>query len=393
MLEGSDRKLATILTLDGGGMRGVLTGCVLAALEEEATKAAGTPQPIAGLFDLVAGTSTGGILALALACPDEADPSRPRHRAEALVELYVKRGPAIFGSVLPGPLRVLKQLFAPKYGAAGLEATLREYLGDHRMHEAVTRVMVTSYDTARGGPYFFKSWRPPEADHAGRDWWNEDDYLLREAARGTSAAPTYFPPFALAPLSPSEGTKSLVDGGVFANQPGVCALAEAFRLFPPDGHDHLVVSVGTGYAQRTLLYPQLRWRGALAWAGPLLEVVFDGVSEATDYELGELLPDGAFHRFQSDSVDIALDDASPEGIQKLLAAGNDLVDAHRAELQELARLLVDPAVRARRVGPPARPTPRLQVPRPAAPAAVPPLAAAARRQGEASAPGRPGGRG
>jgi hypothetical protein len=100
---------------------------------------------------------------------------------------------------------------------------------------------------------------------------------------------------------------------------------------------------------------------------PLLEIVFDGVSDAADYQLDEILPEGRFERFQSDTVDVSLDDASESGIERLLVAGAALVEDRREALARIAATLVDPAIVARRVGPGPRPAPP-----PVAPGVSPP---------------------
>jgi uncharacterized protein len=157
------------------------------------------------------------------------------------------------------------------------------------------------------------------------------------AARATSAAPTYFPPMALDPIDRMEPQKALVDGGVFANNPAMCALAEAIRRFP--GRKYLVVSVGTGADQDQLLYSRVKNFGLAGWAVPILKVVFDGVSDAVDYELGHVLGSSNYFRFQCDSRGLQLDDASDEAIQSLLEVAHGLVRSAEGELNRLAELL------------------------------------------------------
>ncbi|MBA3509431.1 MAG: patatin-like phospholipase family protein [Thermoleophilaceae bacterium] len=158
-----------VLSIDGGGIRGIIPALVLAELERRAGR------PVADLFDLVAGTSTGGILALALAQPGR--DGRPARTAEELVELYETEGPRIFARDLLQRIRSVEGLADERYSAEGLDRALKRYLGDTRLPDALTPVLVTAYDTAAR-----------EAVLLSRD----DDLAMRDAARATAAAPTYF---------------------------------------------------------------------------------------------------------------------------------------------------------------------------------------------------------
>ncbi len=321
------RNHVAVLAVDGGGIRGLIPARVLAALEHRAG------MPACRLFDLVAGTSTGGIIALGLTRPGDA--GKPRYAAADILELYRSRGPEIFRRSLGHAVLTLGGLVGPKYSGDALEHVLRDYFGATRLHEALTSVLVTSYDTAGATPYFFKSYR--QASPAGSR--GPDDHLMWQAARATAAAPTYFPPFRLAPTDPAGAERSLVDGGVFAMNPAMCALADAYKMVPGSNRGTLVVSLGTGNDDLRLPYDAVRRRGLLSWARPILEVVFDGVSDTVDYQAEEMAE--AYHRFQEEAVVESMDDASPEAIERLLAAADALVARRDEELTRLAKLLRD----------------------------------------------------
>ena len=127
-----------ILSLDGGGIRGVIPATVLAAMERE------LGQPIASSFDMIAGTSTGGILALALTIPG-AD-GRPRYSPADIVKMYVDEGPSIFHASPWEKLARLGNLNGPKYGCSGIEGVLKQYFGDARLKDALTDVLITAYE-------------------------------------------------------------------------------------------------------------------------------------------------------------------------------------------------------------------------------------------------------
>lgn len=201
-----------ILSIDGGGIRGIIPAMVLEEIERC------TGKPVAELFDVVAGTSTGGIIALGLACP------APQYSAAELVNFYVQDGPKVFAHECLGRLR---QLFWPKYGVKELEAVLHRYFGEVRLREARVDVLVPAYDVERRQVIFFRS------AHAVQNP-DDYDYPMRLVARATSAAPTYFKPLLLRTSGPDRHY-ALIDGGVAVNDPGLAAYVDACRTSRPTG--------------------------------------------------------------------------------------------------------------------------------------------------------------
>jgi predicted acylesterase/phospholipase RssA len=294
-----------ILSIDGGGIRGLIPAVVLCELESRAGR------PAAELFDLMAGTSTGGIIACALA---------KGMAAEDIVPLYLEEGPRIFRRSLGRRLGSADGLLDEKHDDTELEAALGTYLGDTTLGEARVDVLVTAYDLHERAPHIFKSWR--------EEW---RDVRMADAARATSAAPTYFEPYLL-------GERSLVDGGVFATNPAMCAYAEAARLQP--GAEVRLVALGTGRLTKRIEHDDAKDWGLVEWVRPVIDVVFDGVADAVDYQLEHVLGD-RHHRFQVTLGERsnALDDASAENLERLHAHARALVDARSADLDELVMLL------------------------------------------------------
>jgi len=293
-----------VLSIDGGGIRGVVPALVLAEIERRAGR------PAASLFDLIAGTSTGGLLACALAKPGALP-------AEELVALYEVEGPRIFSRTVFQRIRSGEGLLDEKYDASGLEDVLDRYLGDARLRETTTDVLVTAYDTERRRPEFFKSTRAREE--------TSRDAPLRDVARATAAAPTYFQPALI------EG-RPLIDGGVFAVNPGMCALAEVLR-YTPDA-EVVLVSLGTGQLTRPFGYDEVKDWGLVEWARPLIDVVFDGASDVADYQLTQLLGAERFFRFQTEltSASDDLDDASEANLRALRLTGERLLEERARDL-------------------------------------------------------------
>ncbi len=323
--------MINVLAIDGGGIRGIIPAMVLAEIERR------TGRPVASLFDLVAGTSTGGILALGLTIPRACGASL--YRAGEFVKLYEQQGCRIFSRSLLRRLLAVDNLTWKKYSSDGIEAVLREYFGDARLRDAVTDVLVTSYEIERRFPFFFKSINA----RARVDY----DFPARDVARATSAAPSYFEPMKL--LS---GTSchhyTLVDGGVFANNPAACALVEA-RATHPDASEFLVVSLGTGAMTRSLPVEMARFWGSIRWAKPLLDIVFDGVSSTVDYQLRELLPEAEgdgrlYYRFQTtlEGNNHRLDNTSTANIAALKDLASRLIETESDSIDELCETLKKP---------------------------------------------------
>lgn len=302
-----------VLSIDGGGIRGIIPAMVLAEIERRAG------EPAARLFDLIAGTSTGGILACALARPDALP-------AAELVELYESEGPRIFHRSLLKRVVSVDGWADERYDDDGLDAALRRYLGEVRLREVTTPIFVTAYDIQGRFAFFFRSGRAT-ADPTY-------DFSLFDVARATSAAPTYFEPHEVTDGAGAR-TYPLIDGGVYATNPAMCAYVEH------PGAVELLASLGTGSQTRAYGYAQARGWGQLEWARPLIDMVFDGVADTIDFQLGRLLPDGRYVRLQTELkiARDAMDDASPENLDKLKREAEALIAERSADIDALCRRL------------------------------------------------------
>ena len=312
-----------ILSIDGGGIRGMIPAVVLANLEQKKGK------HVAEMFDLIAGTSTGGILALALTKPDQN--GSPQYAAEDVVRLYEREGHRIFHRSAWHAVTSLGTLAEEKYPCSGVESVLEEYFGETRLKDVVTDVIITAYEIERRFPFFFKS----SNARVKPDY----DFPLKRVARSTSAAPTYFEPCKLDADSP-EDYYALIDGGVYANNPAMCGLVEA-RTMWPGARDFLVASLGTGEQLKPLPYDKAKGWGLAHWAKPALEIVLDAVSSTVDYQLRQMLPAASYYRFQTRLIhgSESLDDVSEENLRGLKLQGEALARDRDADLTKLAGLL------------------------------------------------------
>jgi len=312
-----------ILSIDGGGIRGIIPGRILAEVE------ARTGKKAADLFDFIAGTSTGGILALGLVKPNLAG-TGSQFSARDLVQLYEENGSTIFSRSLWHAVEALDNLDGPKYPDTGIEKVMQTYFGAVRLKEARTPVLVPAYDIERRYPFFFRSARAKQ-DAAF-------DFPMWQVARATSAAPTYFPP---EQLGPPTDTATLIDGGVFANNPTLCAYIDALQTHTWD--DYLVVSLGTGNADRRIPYDKAKNWGLAGWAHPLIDIFGDGVNDTTDYQMQELLQGGTqkYFRFQMDlpSANQELDDTRADTIQALNVVADKFIQQQDKLLADLCKTL------------------------------------------------------
>lgn len=170
--------------------------------------------------------------------------------------------------------------------------------------------MVTAYDIAERRPRTLKSWNAVKDSRRDLSMW--------EAGLATAAAPTYFPPF-------HAGERALIDGGVVANNPSALAFAEARRRWPEE--EILLVSLGTGRVRKPYLASEVKKWGPMEWIGPLIDFLFAGASDSTDYVLEHCLSKDRYYRFQCDvpADCAAMDDASKNNIEKLRAVASTFV--------------------------------------------------------------------
>jgi len=254
-------KTFKILSIDGGGIRGSIPALLMAEIERR------TRQPISQSFDLIAGTSTGGVLALGLVVPGEDD--QPRYTASECIAFYEEEGPRIFERSLWRAAASLASLRDEKYPSEPVEAALAKYFGDTMLSEALTDVLITSYDIERRIPWFFRSSRARERP--------DYNFPMKAVARATSAAPTYFE---AARVETHDGSNyyPLIDGAVFANNPTMCAYIDAVQRYP--GYDdYLVVSLGTGEYTRRFPYDEAKDWGLIGWVRPIIDILQHGVNE------------------------------------------------------------------------------------------------------------------
>ena len=258
-----------ILSLDGGGIRGLYTAVLLDRLAQQV-------PGFTDRADLVTGTSTGGILALGLA---NGIP------LEDLIALYQDKGSFIFSRGLGHEIRDLGDLTGAKYDNADLIRILHDTFGDGTLNDLLPRhVLVPSFDLDNEAvPPAPRLWKP-KFFHNFKGGGSDGHEKITDVALRTSAAPTYFPVY-----------QGFVDGGVVANNPAMAALAQA--IDPGTGGQQLadlrIFSLGTGTTPQFVSGDTLDW-GLAQWAPILANMLIEGMMGVADYECSRLLGDKYF---------------------------------------------------------------------------------------------------
>jgi len=312
-------KKIRILSIDGGGIRGILPGIIIDRLEKKLQKLEGKDKRISDYFDFFAGTSTGGILILAYLLPDQN--KRPKLTAEEAVDIYLKKGDKIFEVNLWQEIKTLKGTIDEKYDAAELEMALTETFGETTLSELLKPCIVCSYDIKEGKPHFFKQHRANNDIH---------NFTAKDVARATSAAPTYFENSRV--KNKVDTPFSLIDGGVFVNNPSLVAYSEVRTMNfagyekSPTAKDMVLISIGTGSESKGYDYDVAKDWGAIGWIKPVIEIMMSGNSKTVDYHLKQMFKtldtleeQNNYHRLEPKclTASIEMDDASLENMQKL----------------------------------------------------------------------------
>lgn len=332
-------KQTRILTIDGGGIRGLIPARVLVSLERKLQQRTGRDDArLAEFFDLVAGTSTGGLITCLLLAPGENEWT-PAFTAQEIVDLYLNHGTEIFDAPLVKRIHSLNGLRDERYEAHGLEQLIDERVGDLWLSQLIKPCLITAYDVTRRKAKFF-------TQHDARN--DDKDYPIKVVARATSAAPTYFE------AMPGENGRTpyaYVDGGLFANNPAMCAYVEAYRKLAgkPTAENMVVLSLGTGQVTKSYPYHSVKNWGMVQWLRPLIDIMMAGASETVDYQMQQLFtahgrPD-SYLRLQptistNDAKLAELDNVTPANMDRLLALGVQIADEHEAKLDAIVEMLL-----------------------------------------------------
>ncbi|MEG4210695.1 patatin-like phospholipase family protein [Microcoleus sp. S13_B4] len=340
-------KYTRILSLDGGGIRGIIPAQVVVSIESKLQQKSGNPEArIADYFDLIAGTSAGGILTCIYLCPDAENPPRPRWTAQDALNFSIMSGRDVFKSSFWQKLRSIDGLIDEKYPSDRLDKFFLENFKDCQLSQLLKPCLISSYDVERRKAHFF--------DKIDAQQSPAEDYFIRDIARATSAAPSYFEVPKIYSLT--KEPYALIDGGVFANNPALCAYAEVRNKFRipddrpdrgPTAQDMVILSLGTGQAQKNFPYEEVKNWGQVEWVQPLINIMMTGVAETVNYQMVQIFDaierPNQYLRINPDlshEQPLPIDDASEEKISALLRIGKDQAEKNNEQLDKFIDLLL-----------------------------------------------------
>ncbi|KAL5712677.1 hypothetical protein ACHQM5_014823 [Ranunculus cassubicifolius] len=340
-------KLVTLLSIDGGGIRGIIPGIVLAFLESKLQELDGEDARIADYFDLIAGTSTGGLLTTMITAPNK--DNRPLTAAKDITSFYLEHGPKIFPqnakTMILGPLMSFFGAIAgPRYDGKYLCSTLKDILGETRLNQTLTNVLITAFDIKLLQPILFTTHEAKMKELKNP--------LLSDICVSTSAAPTYLPAHYFETKDSNGETCAfdLIDGGVAANNPTNVALSHVSMeiknknpdFYPVRAMDctkYLVLSLGTGnpkLEEKFNATTAAKW-GMIGWlynngSTPLIDTFTNASSDVVDINVNILFQsldsEKNYLRIQDDTLAgdaSSVDISTEENFSNLIKIGNELL--------------------------------------------------------------------
>lgn len=332
-----------ILSVDGGGIRGIIPAVFLSELKKSLEKK-GVKKPFHQIFDIIAGTSTGGLIALALTVPLYRDTDGDLYdpeggiAAEKLPELYKMFGDRVFPGNRNKVRKLMRQIFTSKYSSEPFQAVLNELFKDCTVKDALTNVLITSFDMKAMQPVFMKK-RPAAAGGE-----TDPDFYMVDAALSTAAVPTFFPPAYVSRADSTDHSYCLIDGGIFCINPAMSAYIEARKIFRDS--EYVILSLGTGDQKEEYDTDGIRNWGFFNWIAPwlgvpLITAVGEGQKVSTNHMLKKL-PGVTLFRFDVDldNGKAGIDDGSTENIEYLMEKGSEMWNSNMAEINRLVRLIV-----------------------------------------------------
>eukprot|EP01006_Ploeotia_vitrea_P030998 TRINITY_DN63317_c0_g2_i1.p1 TRINITY_DN63317_c0_g2~~TRINITY_DN63317_c0_g2_i1.p1 ORF type:complete len:355 (-),score=43.18 TRINITY_DN63317_c0_g2_i1:119-1183(-) len=350
-----------------------------------------TGKRIHEMFDLIAGTSTGGLIALLLSLPSK------EFTAQGVYELYMNRACEIFqrrtappeedstSTPTPDPetkdtsrpkssqpqpasssesditqwLSTLAQgaadnlvdwgkdaysdlrnksmfLHNSKYTEEGLMNMIDSIAGGQTLRDCITPVFIGAYEAQESAPYFFSS-------IAARNNPEECDWFLRDVARATTAAPILFPPCEARPVHKADDAHCFLDGALCCNSPALAAFLSIRLNFPPDT-PFLVVSLGTGNVPHPVKYDEAKEWGLMKWAMPLLRILMDASTTIAHQQLQLLVPPAGLQRYFRFQMNLPpefgeLDNSTDEFLLSLTELGEEYIQSQLPRLQSIAGVL------------------------------------------------------
>lgn len=320
-----------ILSIDGGGVRGIVAAVVLSYLEKKMQQLSNNKDTkIADYFDLFAGTSTGGLIIAALLLPDTHN--RPKYSAADIVELYLKNSKIIFQNSFIQGVKSASGLLDVKYTTEGVHRVYQQYFTEQELKSLLKPCLIPVYDFTRGKNYFFRQHKAIVS--------NQHNYYLKDVMRAATSAINYFPPAQISTVD-GKNHRCFVDGGMFAMNPALSAYAE-FRYLNPHLYstNTQLLSLGTGRRKIQIDCKKAAHWGAVEWRDPGSSLLTMSSSEASHYQLEAVYSSNPNYLRINPIIDQSqnayLDDCTDEYLDFLRKLGTQAVNENKKALDNFA---------------------------------------------------------
>ena len=342
----SDR-IFTVLTIDGGGVRGIMTARFLQEIEER------TGKKTSELFDLIAGSSTGAILAGSLTIADENDPTQAKYSAKDMKNFYLQYAAQIFPANRNRQIKNLVPGLNGFFNPAPFEKILEDHLGDAKMGDSLNHLMIAGTDMKKFRPVWMCNFKEMGKRADLPQKW--ESLKLRDAIRASASPPTIFPAKYIY-TQPNKNSPQVherhafLDGSMFSATISRRAYTRALKLAPSDARI-VVVSLGTGCIEPNLTPDEINKMSLLDWVNSAkgtsifstsIEMTIRDILNDLREEIGEDLFrfDPSIDTMDIDRPDMGLTNAKAENLQKLIKAAEKMIDLHDERIDDLCEILL-----------------------------------------------------
>jgi len=335
-----------VLSIDGGGIKGIIPATILSYLEKQITILKESElqdsierEHIIDYIDLVAGTSTGALIGGMMVLPSD---YKSLYNMDDITKQYLDLGEVIFKSSFINKIKTLFGFIGPKYPATNIEKPLLKIFDHYKLGESWRPCMFTGYDIDKRRVNIYTS------HDVTRKYAN---YYLKDILRGTTAAPTYFPP---AYFRDGIDINFIADGGVFSNNPSMCAYVEASKMIaikhpnlnPFDPTNILFISLGTGNAgHKSFKYKKAKRWGMIQWVIPIIDILMSSSVDIVSYEMNKLFEGfktpTSYYRIDPQIIygSDTMDDGSLENMKALIKDANKYIIENKEMLDNLAKII------------------------------------------------------
>lgn len=329
-----------ILSIDGGGIKGIIPATILTYLEQKIQVLLNDNRlHLCNLIDFIAGTSTGSIIGALMLIPNERGDTSKYNMSE-ISDFYLSLGDKVFKTNLLYNLKTCYGLFGPRYQNSNIEQILLNKFDHFKLKDLIKPCMFSGYDIEKRKIIFYTNTDLTQ---------KYNDFYVKDIVRGSTSIPSYFSP---AHFNVGTSYNTIIDGGLFANNPSFATFIEISKSLssnkPYNPQDIMIISLGTGYvSKKTYNYKKVKNWGKAEWVVPIIDILISANSEITDYQINKLFSSyNALHNYKRLNPKILLAspnplDASKENLINLIKDAKNYIEENKEMLDILAREICD----------------------------------------------------